>query len=270
MEEELNRNTLILEVLRNSIENKDIYLQYQPLIELNSNSIIGFEALMRINNERLGNLSPSEFIPIAEESGLIMELSSWLIREACNYNKKLILLGYHPRPVSVNISSVQINRPGFISMLSEILEETQLPPEYLELEITESTLVSSIMDATKLLSNLQELGVKISLDDFGTGYSSLNYLTKMPIDTLKIDKSFIDNLCTYEKDAQIAESIIHLAHSLDIKVVAEGVESEDQLAVLRGKHCDIIQGFIFSQPLHPDELLELIKEDDLISQCTLF
>jgi EAL domain-containing protein (putative c-di-GMP-specific phosphodiesterase class I) len=270
MEEELNRNTLILEVLRNSIENKDIYLQYQPLIELDSNSIIGFEALMRINNERLGKLSPSEFIPIAEESGLITELSSWLIREACNYNMKLITLGYHPRPVSVNISSVQINRPGFISMLSEILEETELPPEYLELEITESTLVSSIMDATKLLSNLQELGVKVSLDDFGTGYSSLNYLTKMPIDTLKIDKSFIDNLCTNEKDAQIAESIIQLAHSLDIKVVAEGVESEDQLAVLRGKHCDIIQGFIFSHPLHPDELLEKIKEDDLISQGTLF
>ncbi len=270
MEEELNRNTLILEVLRSSIENKDIYLQYQPLIELDTNSIIGFEALMRIHNERLGKLSPSEFIPIAEESGLIIELSSWLIREACNYNKKLITIGYHPRPVSVNISSVQINRPGFISMLSEILEETQLPPEYLELEITESTLVSSIMDATKLLSNLQELGVRVSLDDFGTGYSSLNYLTKMPINTLKIDKSFIDNLCTNEKDAQIAESIIQLAHGLDIKVVAEGVESEEQLAVLRGKHCDIIQGYIFSAPLLPDELLEIIKEDDLISQCTLF
>ena len=270
MEEELNRNTMILEVLRSSIENKDIYLQYQPLIELESNNIIGFEALMRIQNDRLGKLSPSEFIPIAEESGLITELSSWLIREACNFSKELITLGYNPRPVSVNISSVQINRPGFISMLSEILEETQLPPQYLELEITESTLVSSIMDATKLLSNLQELGVKISLDDFGTGYSSLNYLTKMPIDTLKIDKSFIDNICTNEKDAQIAESIIQLAHSLDIKVVAEGVESEDQLAVLRGKHCDIIQGFIYSPPLHPAQLLEIIKEDDLISQCSLF
>ncbi len=270
MEEELNRNTMILEVLRNSIENNDIYLQYQPLIELETNNVIGFEALMRINNERLGHLSPSEFIPIAEESGLITELSSWLIREACNFNKKLITLGYNPRPVSVNISSVQINRPGFISMLSEILEETQLPPQCLELEITESTLVSSIMDATKLLSNLQELGVKVSLDDFGTGYSSLNYLTKMPIDTLKIDKSFIDNICTSEKDAQIAESIIQLAHSLDIKVVAEGVESEDQLAVLRGKHCDIIQGYIYSKPLHPGQLLEIIKEDDLISQFSLF
>lgn len=270
MEEELHRNTLILEVLRSSIENHDIYIQYQPLIELDTNNIIGFEALMRIRNERLGQLSPSEFIPIAEESGLITELSSWLIREACKYDKELIDLGFKPRPVSVNISSVQINRPGFISMLSEILEETQLPPQCLELEITESTLVSSIMDATKLLSNLQELGVRVSLDDFGTGYSSLNYLTKMPIDTLKIDKSFIDNICTSEKDAQIAESIIQLAHSLDIKVVAEGVESEDQLAVLRGKHCDIIQGYIFSPSLYPAQLREVIKEDDLISQVTLF
>jgi diguanylate cyclase (GGDEF)-like protein len=270
MEEELNRNTLILEVLRSSIENQDIYILYQPLIELVTNNVIGFEALMRIHNERLGQLSPSEFIPIAEESGLIIELSSWLIREACNFNKKLIDLGSRPRPVSVNISSIQINRPGFISMLSEILEETQLPPQYLELEITESTLVSSIMDATKLLSNLQELGVKISLDDFGTGYSSLNYLTKMPIDTLKIDKSFIDNICTSEKDAQIAESIIQLAHGLDIKVVAEGVECEDQLAMLRTKHCDIIQGYIFSRPLQPSDLLMIIKEDDLITQCSLF
>jgi EAL domain-containing protein (putative c-di-GMP-specific phosphodiesterase class I) len=126
------------------------------------------------------------------------------------------------------------------------------------------------MDATKLLSNLQELGVKISLDDFGTGYSSLNYLTKMPIDTLKIDKSFIDNICTSEKDAQIAESIIQLAHGLDIKVVAEGVECEDQLAMLRTKHCDIIQGYIFSRPLQPSDLLMIIKEDDLITQCSLF
>ena len=270
MEEELNRNTMILEVLRNSIENQDIYLHYQPLIELETNNVIGFEALMRIHNERFGHLSPSEFIPIAEESGLITDLSSWLIREACHFNKELITLGHSPRAVSVNISSVQINRPGFISMLSSILEETQLPPEYLELEITESTLVSSITDATQLLYNLQELGVKISLDDFGTGYSSLNYLTKMPINTLKIDKSFIDNICTSEKDAQIAESIIQLAHSLDIRVVAEGVESEEQLAILRGKHCDVIQGYIYSPPLHPEQFLEIIKEDDLISQCKLF
>ncbi|MFT4144742.1 MAG: EAL domain-containing protein [Mobilitalea sp.] len=270
MEEELNRNTIIVEVLRNAIENKEIYIQYQPLMEISTNNVIGYEALMRIRSERLGNISPVEFIPIAEESGLIIELSSWLIREVCLFNKKIIDLGITPRPVSVNISSVQINRPGFVPLLSDILEETMLPPQYLELEITESTLVCSLMDATKLLNNLQDLGVRISLDDFGTGYSSLNYLTKMPIDTLKIDKSFIDNICINDKDSCIAESIIQLAHSLDIKVVAEGVEHEDQLALLRLKHCDIVQGYIYSRPLHPEALLEVVREDDLIIQCSLF
>lgn len=259
MEEELNRNTLIVEVLRNAIESKEVYIQYQPLLELKSNTIIGFEALMRIRSERLGNLHPNEFIPIAEESGLIIELSSWLLRQACNFNKELIDNGIQPRPVSVNISSIQINRPGFTNLLSEILEETGLPPKYLELEITESTLVSSIMDATTLISSLQNIGVQVSLDDFGTGYSSLNYLTKMPINTLKIDKSFVDNICFNAKDSCIAESIIQLAHSLNIKVVAEGVEHENQLALLKSLKCDIIQGFIFSAPLHPAALIDVIQ-----------
>lgn len=270
MEEELSRHTLIIDVLRNAIENNEIYLQYQPLMELKTNSIVGFEALMRIYNKKLGYINPSEFIPIAEESGLIIQLSSWLLKEACTFTKHMLDSGAKPRSVSVNISSVQINRPGFISTLSEILEETKLPPEYLELEITESTLVSSLLDATILLKNLQNIGVKISLDDFGTGYSSLNYLTKMPINTLKIDKSFIDNICTSEKDSCIAESIIQLAHSLDIQVVAEGVEQEEQLCLLRAKRCDIIQGYVYSPPLHPEDLLEAIKEDDLVTQCSLF
>ncbi len=259
MEEELNRNTSIIDILRGAIENKDIYIQYQPQYELMTNSIIGFEALMRIRSDQLGFITPEEFIPVAEESGLIIPLSAWLIREACNFSKKLIDQGISPGYVSVNISSVQINRPGLIDFLSYILDETGLPPEYLVLEITESTLVSSIMDATELLHNIQNLGVKISLDDFGTGYSSLNYLTRMPINTLKIDKSFIDNICTSKKDASIAASIIALAHSLKIKVVAEGVETEDQLALLKEKKCDIVQGFVFSPPLHPEELEDLIK-----------
>jgi diguanylate cyclase (GGDEF)-like protein len=270
MEEELNRNTLIVEVLRNAIDNKEVYIQYQPLMELVTNNVVGFEALMRIRSERLGSIAPSEFIPIAEESGLIIELSSWLLKEACSFNKSLIDIGITPRLVSVNISSVQINRPGFVALLSKILEETKLPPQYLELEITESTLVSSLMDANQLLTNLQELGVKVSLDDFGTGYSSLNYLTKMPINTLKIDKSFIDNICYSEKDSYIAESIIQLAHSLDIRVVAEGVENEDQLLLLRSKFCDIIQGYIFSTPLYPEDLFDVIRDDDMITQGSLF
>jgi diguanylate cyclase (GGDEF) domain len=270
MEEELSRNTQILEILRNAIDSKEIYIEYQPLLDLSTNSVISFEALMRIKNERLGIINPSEFIPIAEESGIIIELSAWLLKEVCSFNKQLIDLGAKPRHVCVNISSVQINRPGFINLLSDILEETQLPPQYLELEITESTLVSSIMDATMLLTNLQNLGVRISLDDFGTGYSSLNYLTNMPIDTLKIDKSFVDNICVNRKDTYIAESIIQLAHSLDVRVVAEGVEHEDQLIALKKMHCHVIQGFVYSRPLSPIALIDLLSEDDLITQRTLF
>jgi diguanylate cyclase (GGDEF)-like protein len=269
MMEELNRNTLILEILRNAVDSREAYINYQPLIDIETNEVVGYEALMRIRSERLGLLSPSEFIPIAEESGLITELSNWLLKEACTFNKRIIDLGVKPRPISVNISSVQISKPGFITMLSEILNETQLPPQYLELEITESTLVSSIMDATMLLNNLQELGVRLSLDDFGTGYSSLNYLTNMPIDTLKIDKSFIDNICSSKKDVQIAEAIIQLAHSLDIRVVAEGVESLDQLSLLKSKHCDVVQGYVFSKPLSPDKLLDLLQQDDMESQYAI-
>ncbi len=270
MEQELNRNTLILEILRNAIDNQEIFLLYQPMFELSSNSIIGFEALMRINNDRLGNISPREFIPIAEESGLIIDLSCWMIREACRFNKNLIDLGYMPRPVSVNISSIQINRPGFVGLLSSILNETGLPPQYLEIEITESTLVSSLMDATKLIGNLQSLGVRVSLDDFGTGYSSLHYLTKMPIDTLKIDKSFIDNICNNRKDAFIARAIIQLAHGLEIRVIAEGVEQESQLKLLKEQRCDIVQGYIYSKPLRPEDLLHMIHEDDQVTQYSLF
>jgi diguanylate cyclase (GGDEF)-like protein len=263
MEEELNRNTLILEVLRGAIINNEIYVKYQPQINLATNRIIGFEALMRIESSKLGTISPSEFIPIAEESGLIAELGEWILREACSFNKSLIDLGFPPYIVSVNISSVQINRSGFINMLSDVLKETGLPPSYLELEITESIIVSSLTDAAALLNSLQTLGVRISLDDFGTGYSSLNYLTSMPINTLKIDKSFIDNISHNEKDSFIAEAIIQLAHSIEVDVIAEGVEFEDQLGILKNKKCDIIQGYIYSKPLLPSRLLAILDSSDI-------
>ncbi|MGB8454560.1 MAG: EAL domain-containing protein [Anaerocolumna sp.] len=263
MEEELNRNTIILEVLRGAIKNNEIYVKYQPQINIATNKIIGFEALMRIDSLKLGRLSPCEFIPIAEESGLIVELGEWILREACRFNKNLIDLGFPPYIVSVNISSIQINRTGFINMLDHVLRETGLPPNYLELEITESTIVSSLTDATTLLNRLQDLGVRISLDDFGTGYSSLNYLTSMPINTLKIDKSFIDNISSNEKDSFIAEAIIQLAHSIEVDVIAEGVEYEEQLRVLKDKKCDIVQGYIYSKPLLSSRLLAILDSSDI-------
>lgn len=258
MENELNRNIEILDILRTAVENHEVYLMYQPQIDSNTHEIIGFEALMRINSQKLGPLAPKEFIPIAEESGLIVDLGLWALREACRFNKQLIDMGHDPRAVSVNISSIQLNQDNFIQTVKEVLEETELPPQYLELEITESTLISSLIDSAQLLQDFQSLGVRISLDDFGTGYSSLKYLTSLPINTLKIDKSFVDNICSNSKDNYIARSIIKLAHQLNIKVIAEGVEDEQQFNLLKEGDCDIIQGYLFSRPLLPDILIELL------------
>lgn len=262
MENELHRNTIILDILRNALKNNEVYIKYQPQVNLKTGVVIGFEALMRIHHSKLGNISPSEFIPLAEESGLIVELGEWILREACKFTKDLHDRGLYPYIVSVNISSVQMNRPGFVQMVDRILKETKLTPSYLELEITESTIVSSITDTNILLHKLHDLGVRISLDDFGTGYSSLNYLTNMPINTLKIDKSFVDNINSSEKDSFIAETIIKLAHNIHVEVIAEGVEDVQQLEILKVKKCDIVQGYIFSKPLLPNALLELLQEDN--------
>ncbi|MCR4779221.1 MAG: EAL domain-containing protein [Lachnospiraceae bacterium] len=258
MQQQLQRESSILDALRSAIKNNEIYLVYQPQFNANDNTITGFEALMRINSAKLGPLSPTEFIPVAESNGLIAEIGLWSLRCACLMNKNLLDRGYKPRKVAVNLSSIQLRNLDFVSELGTILKETELPPHLLELELTESMLVSSIEEAKMMLSDLRKLGVCVSLDDFGTGYSSLNYLTKLPINTLKIDKSFIDHIFEDEKDTQLAESIISLAHALDITVVAEGVENGSQLSLLRSMHCDLIQGFLLSKPLLAEQLVMLL------------
>jgi EAL domain-containing protein (putative c-di-GMP-specific phosphodiesterase class I) len=259
MQQEVSRHSDIVEILRHAIEQDEVYLVYQPQFEITSERIIGFEALMRIRSKKLGPISPSEFIPIAEESGLINELGSWALRQACIFNKELQNCGFPPCTVAVNVSTIQLNQKNFISMVADILEETNLSPEYLELEITESAVVSSFEDTVALLEKLHVIGVKISLDDFGTGYSSLNYLTQMPINTLKIDKAFIDKINNNPKDNYVAEAIISLAHNLNVKVIAEGVEDNIQLSLLREKHCDLIQGYLFSKPLEPRDLKRALE-----------
>lgn len=258
MQQEINRHTEILEILRHAIENKEIYLVYQPQFDLSLERIIGFEALMRIKNPKLGYLSPSEFIPIAEDSGMINDLGSWALYEACRFNKQLQNSGFPYCTVAVNISTIQLKQKGFIHNVMNILKSTQLSPQFLELEITESTIVSSLSEAVSILEELQGLGIRLSLDDFGTGYSSLNYLTQMPINTLKIDKAFIDKLNKNQKDNYIAEAIISLAHNLEVKVIAEGVEDCEQLRLLREKQCDLIQGFLYSKPLEAQDLINIL------------
>lgn len=258
MQLEVSRHSKITEVLRHAIEKEEVYLVYQPQYDLASDKIIGFEALMRIKNPTLGKISPTEFIPIAEESDLINELGTWALHEACRFNKYLQDNGFPFCTVAVNISTIQLNQKGFANHVIDILNQTGLAPEYLELEITESAIASSIHDAVSILDNLQSLGIRISLDDFGTGYSSLNYLTQMPIDTLKIDKVFIDKINLNEKDNYVAEAIISLAHNLEVKVVAEGVEDKEQLNLLKEKQCDLIQGYLYSKPLKPEDLIQIL------------
>lgn len=259
MEECILRKNMILSVLRDCIDNDELFIHYQPQIDISNNQLFGFEALMRINSSKLGFISPVEFIPIAEETGLILPLGSKVLYDACYYTKQLQESGYGGLIVSINISPIQLNHPSFIDTLSNVLEETKLEAQYIELEVTESALISSLNKASTLLHNIIALGVRIALDDFGTGYSSLNYLTKMPIHTLKIDKSFIDNITKSTKDSYIADTIIQLAHNLNMTVIAEGVEDMEQLELLKKKNCDIIQGYIFSKALSTDDLYEFIQ-----------
>lgn len=259
MEDELNHKNEIEEVLHDAIQNREIYLVYQPQCDMKTGRITGCEALMRLRNGYLGQIPPTEFIPIAEESGIINQLGAWALEHACDFNKQLIDAGYGPITMSVNVSIQQLKNPFFIPELKEILKRTGLDPQYLEIEVTESVLMQSLDYEVSLLQEMRDMGIHIALDDFGTGYSSFNYLTKIPITTLKMDKSFVDNISTNPKDCFVAETIISLAHKLNISVVAEGVETSDQLRILQENSCDILQGYLFSKPI-PDELYRNLLE----------
>ncbi|MDF2593676.1 MAG: sensor-containing diguanylate cyclase/phosphodiesterase [Clostridia bacterium] len=256
---ELERKIKIESILRQALINNSFELYYQPQVDVKNKKIVGFEALLRLNSEEMGFIPPNEFIPIAEESGLIKEIGLWCLKSACLKNKEWREQGYVFETISVNISAVQFEQGNFIEMVINTLEETGLRPEFLEVEITESVLMKSLQKNIETLERLRKIGIKIALDDFGTGYSSFNYLRKLPIHTLKIDKSFIDGICSSRKEQAIAHGIIQLAHQMSLQVVAEGVEKEEQLATLRAKECDKVQGYLFSKPLPADKAEELMK-----------
>lgn len=260
MDYDFNRKNELDEMLTNVIEKKEVYLLYQPQVNMLSGEITGYEALMRINSELLGFVSPEEFIPIAEDNGMINELGEWALYEACMFNNTIIKNGYGPYKVSVNVSTSQLKKDNFIDIIKSIPAKTGMSLKYLEIEITESVLMQSFEHNLKLINQIKELGVAIALDDFGTGYSSFNYLTQLPIDTLKIDKSFIDDICHNENDKYIANTIISLAHQMNIAVVAEGVESMDQLEILQDQLCDTLQGYLFSKPITASELAKIITQ----------
>ncbi|MDQ2920638.1 MAG: EAL domain-containing protein [Acidobacteriota bacterium] len=244
--------------LRQAIDNGELLLHYQPRVVLDSLQISGIEALVRWQHPLLGLVSPADFIPLAEETGLILPIGEWVLRKACGQNKRWQEQGFAPMRVGVNISAIQLQRQDLAETVVRILEETQLAPECLELELTESSIMTNAEATIDILTRLQKMGVTISIDDFGTGFSSLSYLKRLPIDALKIDQSFVRDVSTDQDDAALVMAIITLAHNLRLRVVAEGVETEEQLRFLHLLRCDEIQGFVFSKPLPPNPLERLL------------
>ena len=231
-----------------AIENDEFYLVYQPQFSLKEYNVRGFEALIRWNNSELGHVSPMDFIPLAEETGYITSIGKWVLQTACSRFRSIQKEFNYYGTISVNISAVQFKDPQFLNLIKDILNETGLDPKYLELEITETVFIDSFENAIKTFNELKKLGIKISLDDFGTGYSSLSYLQQLPIDTLKIDKSFIRALGQEDSKNSLVIPIISLVHNMNILTVAEGVETEEQLNYLKDGGCDCIQGFLLGKP----------------------
>ncbi|WP_280523679.1 putative bifunctional diguanylate cyclase/phosphodiesterase [Paenibacillus dendritiformis] len=243
--------------LRKAVARQELVVHYQPQYTLKENQLIGVEALMRWNHPRKGLLDPSVFIPIAEETGMIYEMGAWILREACRQMQAWHDEGGPQIRVSVNLSTQQFHQSNLCETIRGILEETGLPPEYLELEITESMMMD-VTRSTQILQELTALGVYISMDDFGTGYSSLSYLKLFPIRKLKIDRSFMKDVMSNPNDKAIVATIISMAHHLNMRVIAEGVETEDQLQYLIENGCDDIQGFFFSPPVTAEQLQSTI------------
>ncbi len=258
--EALERKVEIENCLNKALKNKEFYLCYQPQVNVLNNKIEGFEALLRWNSEELGLVSPVEFIPIAEETGLIIPIGEWVIRTACIQNKKWSEEGYKFDHIAVNISAVQLQQLNFVDTVKKILKETEVKVESFEIEITESTLIKSLDLNIEKLEELKSIGVKIALDDFGTGYSSLNYLKMLPVNRIKIDKSFIDDICTGINEEIIIEGLIFLGHKMNLDIVAEGVELEEQVEILKSKNCDKIQGYYFSKPLKELDAENILKK----------
>jgi EAL domain-containing protein (putative c-di-GMP-specific phosphodiesterase class I) len=223
-------------------------LHYQPQVDLRSGAVVGAEALIRWRDAELGEISPAEFIPVAEESGFIVSIGEWVLERAVAQAAAWVAAG-RATTVSVNVSALQFQQPGFVDGVAAVLREARLAPQWLELELTESILIQDAADAMLRLQALAQLGVKLAIDDFGTGYSSLAYLKRFPIGRLKIDRSFVSGLPTEESDVAIVQAIIHMGRALRLQIVAEGVETEAQRQFLQDAGCDLFQGYLYAPAL---------------------
>jgi EAL domain-containing protein (putative c-di-GMP-specific phosphodiesterase class I) len=246
--------------LRKALDRGELLLHYQPKLELASGRVTGFEALVRWQHPELGMVPPNDFIPLAEQAGLIGPVGEFVLRTACSQMRAWREMGLPPLRVSVNLSAHQFRTDEVADTVERVLRETPVSPRCLDVEITESAMMQNKNVTVSVLRRLKGIGITVSLDDFGTGYSSLSYLKGFPIDTVKIDRSFIRDLTTDPDDAAITAAIISMAKTLNLRVTAEGVETEEQLAFLRAHGCDEMQGYLFSPPVPADQATEMLRE----------
>ena len=246
--------------LHKALERQEFTIYYQPKIDSFHQKIIGSEALIRWENSEHGLISPAQFVPIAEENGLIIPIGNWLLEAICTQLNEWKKAGIDPAPVAINISAIQLEHKNFVKSISTILEKFNIENDLLEIELTESILIQNSLKNSRKLIKLRKNGTKVAIDDFGTGYSSLAYLTNFPFDKLKIDQSFIRDIVTDEAAASLATSIISMAHRLGVRVIAEGVETKAQLNFLKDYKCDEIQGFYFSEPLPAETFTNLLRD----------
>jgi EAL domain-containing protein (putative c-di-GMP-specific phosphodiesterase class I)/FixJ family two-component response regulator len=247
--------------LRRALDRNELYLCYQPQVDIGTGRIVGLEALARWKDASRGEISPAEFIPLAEQTGLIIPIGEWVLRTACLDSLRWQSEGLPPVRIGVNLSVQQLQQPDISLRIQTILQETGLDPHRLGVEVTESMLLDKVEHVARTLSHLKAMGVEIALDDFGTGYSNLSYLSKLPIDVLKIDRSFVHDVTAPTQDVSITRALINMAHGLNLKVLAEGVENESQLALLVASQCDQIQGYYFSRPVSAAEIAEMLRAD---------
>lgn len=248
-----------------ALAREELLLHYQPRLDLTTGHIVAVEALLRWQHPTRGLVSPTKFVPIAEANGLIIEIGQWVLRTACQQNRLWQAAGLPPLRMAVNLSARQFEQPDLVQMIGQILEETELDATHLELEVTESLMMKDVDHSIKVLQELHNMGISLALDDFGTGYSSLNYLSRFPIDTLKIDRSFVQNIFSNREDAVITKAIIALAKSLHLNITAEGVETLEQFNYVEAQGCHEVQGYYFSRPIPAAALAERLDSARMLA-----
>ncbi|WP_446898948.1 EAL domain-containing protein [Clostridium sp. LBM24168] len=260
MYDEILKKSELEKEIRKAIKTSEFILYYQPQVDIKNNRVASFEALIRWNSPKLGWIRPDEFIGLAEETGLIVPIGEWVFREACIQAVLWKEKGYDFDFISINVSAVQLKNGDFIDMVKKTLKETGADPKSIEVEITESVAMESMEKNIKVINRLKSMNIRVALDDFGSGYSSLNYLKSIPINTIKIDKTFIDGICKCSYENIITEQIINLAHKMKLDVVAEGVEFKEQFTYLKMKKCNKIQGYYFGKPMPEEDIDHMLKE----------